>query len=204
MLGLISGGAAPRPWEQYGSVSFSGEVVWRNVVAAAAATLWYPTPAGWRWNPAFPAIYTSLDEAVCLAERVKRSGRRLIQILVGRAKVTVNGIGDLTSPAVQSGFGVTPDQLTVEEDYAAPQRIAAAAYAAGLSGLLVPAAMVTVAELYPFILVRRGRQVSRIATPQVGTNLVLFPDNLPEHEFSEMDRYLAEIQGVSRSPRPAV
>lgn len=204
MPGLRSGGAAPGQWERYGLVSFSGEVVWRNVVAAAAATLWHPTPAGWRWNPTFPAIYTSLDEAVCLAERVKRSGRRLIQVVVGRAQITVDGIGNLTGPVVQRGFGVTLDELTVEEEYAAPQSIAEAAYAAGLSGLLVPAAVATVAESYPFILVRRGRQVFRISTPQAGTNLVLFPENLHEHKFREIDRYSAEIQGVSRSPRPAV
>lgn len=81
---------------------FGPQVVFRQVIAASRA-LWEPIWSA-RWNNGFPALYTSLELHVASAERIQRTRARPVQLLVGRAVVTVNRTLDLgfASPCVSN------------------------------------------------------------------------------------------------------
>lgn len=107
-------------------------------------------------NQAFPALYTSLAPEIALWEMVRRSAARNLGYLrnnvLTELDVDLGRVLDLSDPAV---VGLTREEMT-GPDHGACQEIAAAGVAHGFQGLLVPSA----------------------ALP--GSNLVIFPLNLPE------------------------
>jgi RES domain-containing protein len=176
--------------------TFSGRVVHRQVLAARRRRLWRPSTRPWRWNTDFPALYTSLDEAVAIAERIKLTRARRIRILVGRAEATIHRTLDLTDASMQALLEVTPEEL-IAEDYDVPQALGALLFRGGVTGLLVPAALEAVAHVYPsFEMVRRQHREIR-KTPAGGTNLVIFTDNLTRDDgYLEQSRFACEIAGI--------
>lgn len=88
-----------------------------------------------------------------------------------------------------------PDILT--EAYTLPQRIGRLMRDAGLSGILVPAAIRTVARFFPTFRLRRDYSDLTVVAPASGRNLVIFPDPtgaVPPLE--EIERYTCILQGL--------
>lgn len=107
-------------------------------------------------DQAFPALYTSLAPEIALWEMVRRSAARSLTYLsnnvLSELAVDLGRVLDLSDPAV---VGLRREELT-GPDHSACQDLAVAAAVRDFHGLLVPSA----------------------ALP--GSNLVLFPRNLPE------------------------
>ena len=106
-----------------------------------------------RWNrgldyfpraDAFPALYTSTSPNVATWEYIRHSSRddgrqiwaRFLALTQTKQHVTLPKALDLRDPS-PAGFTVS---ALIGDDYMLPQEIAATAYAAGMSGLLVPTA----------------------------------------------------------------
>jgi len=175
---------------------FTGRVVYRQLLVQNPAGLWEPSARARRWNLGFPALYTSALLDVALAERIKRTLARPVSLVVGVANVSVARVVDVGLADVQHALGITVAALTTE-DYDLTQRLSAALFEAGVTGVLVPAAVASTAVLYPsFRVIRDGhREVRR--TPAAGTNLVLFTDNLRRGDaYPETDRFRCEVVGI--------
>ena len=92
----------------------------------------------------FAALYTAAGADVATWEMIRHSKstsglsmwQRFVERDLSKLRLTLQAVLDIRDPAPA---GLTVDTLT-EEDYALPQGIAAAAYASGLEGLLVPTA----------------------------------------------------------------
>lgn len=175
---------------------FAGQVAHRQLLAQASAGLWAPTSHARRWNTGFATLYTSLLLDVALAERVKRSLARPVQLVVGIARVSIARVLNFELAAVRRSFGLAEDALTTEE-YGLTQRLGAALFDAGITGLLVPAAIATTAAYYPsFRFTSEGRTEVR-PTPRGGTNLVIFTDKLNRGDgYPETGRFRCEIAGL--------
>lgn len=124
-------------------------LVWRHVPAGAE-----PLHLGWmqrargRWNtqrPRLTCLYTAYSADGALAEYEKlaidtvfaRSPRDLVSI-----RVTVEPVLDLTEPAIQALFGITPAQMTGSDssDLAACRRAVQVAFASGYRAIRAPSA----------------------------------------------------------------
>jgi RES domain len=127
---------------------FVGQVVHRQLPVQSPADLWAPTEHARRWNVGFPGLYTSLLLDVAFAERVKRTLARPAPLIVGVARASITRVLDFQLAAVQQALGVTFAALTTE-DYSSSQQLGAALFQAGITGLLVPAAIASTAALYP-------------------------------------------------------
>lgn len=107
-------------------------------------------------DQAFPALYASLAPEIALWEMVRRSAARNLGYLrnnvLTELEVHLDQVLDLSDPGVA---GLTREELT-GPDFSVCQDVAAVAVVRGFQGLLVPSA----------------------ALP--GSNLVLFPRNLPD------------------------
>jgi len=173
-----------------------GRIVYRQVLFARRRRVWRPSTRPWRWNTDFPALYTSLEENVTIAERVKLTGARRARIVMGIADATVHRTLDLTDPSLQALLGVTPEEL-VAETYDVPQALGTLLFQAGIAGLPVPAAITVVAKVYPSFEVVRGRDRDVRKTPASGTNFVVFTDNLTRGDgYPEQNRFVCEIVGI--------
>lgn len=174
----VPGGVLPARRLSFLVRPFHGEVVYRQVRYAWRRELWTASADPFRWSVGLLALYTSLTEDVAIAERIKRTGADPTRIVIGRAMVTLRAVGELNTPAGLRAAGVTLADLT-GPSYALPQGLARQAYAQGVAGLLVPAAIIGLASIYPTFryAVARGRAVDR-PMPVEGSNLVLFPERL--------------------------
>jgi hypothetical protein len=152
-----------------------------------------------RWNAGFPALYTGLDLDVALTERLKRTGPVAVRLLVGRADALIARTVDLCDLSVLGRLSLGTGELV--GDYALPQELGAAFLRAGVTGLLVPAAIAETAQLYPrFRVVREGQTPEVRQTPAQGVNLVIFTDNLVAGDrYPEIDRFSCEIRGLPAS-----
>ena len=125
---------------------FDGRVVYRQVPTGLAGqprpALWRPTRRPWRWNDAFPTLYTALSLEVAYAERLKRTGAAPVRLVVGVADVSIGRTLDLTDPSVLVRLRVRVADL-VADDHTVTRALGTAFYQAGITGLLVPAAIVT-------------------------------------------------------------
>jgi RES domain-containing protein len=176
---------------------FHGRILIRQVVAEAAATLWVPTVRPYRWSSGFPALYTSLELDVAIAERLKRTGLRRTRLAVGVARATIRRTVDLTADVALSVVGETVQDVS-GPDYDVPQRVGRGLFEAGIAALLVPAVITEVAHQYPRFLFVRGGHSEQRRTPSSGTNLVIFPDNLERGDgYPEVDRFVCEILGIA-------
>lgn len=123
---------------------------------------------GARWNPpGTPAIYTSVERALALAEAEYQIGLQPVRPRVRRTiygiAVTLGSALDLTDRAALACLGVGEAELE-SLDHTACQRIGGAVEWLGHDGLLVPSA--------------RGP----------GTNLVIFPNQQrADYEFRVID-----------------
>ena len=141
-------------------------VVYRHMFAG------YPAESentrGARWNPPeTPAIYTSVERALALAEAeykiALQSVRPRVRRTVCKMAVTLGSALDLTDRTALGRLGVGQAELE-SLDHAACQRIGGAVEWLGHDGLLVPSA--------------RGH----------GTNLVIFPNRQrADYEFRVID-----------------
>lgn len=124
--------------------------------------LWSATTAPFRWSVGFPALYTSLAEDVAIAERIKRTGTNPTRIVIGRAKAKLTAIAELTTPLGLAAAGTALADI-MGTTHMASQRLGRLAYEQGVTGLLVPAAIVGLAAIYPVIRYApaRGRAVDR-------------------------------------------
>ncbi len=86
---------------------FAGPVVYRNVRAIGGPPLWQSSRPGLRWNPTFPALYTSLELKTSLAERLKHSEPIPLEVVVGVAHVVAQRVADLTQSATLQHFQTT-------------------------------------------------------------------------------------------------
>lgn len=176
--------------------AFSGPVVYRTVRAVNAGRLWRASTPGFRWNPEFPAIYTSLALEVSLAERLKHSAVRTVAIVVGIGHATVARVADLTDHVSLGHFGVSGQDL-VRDDYTESHRLARAVYRTGTAGLLVPAAIGRVAQMHPKMRLNRQRIRQTLQTPDEGVNLVLYPDHFRNSDdLHELERFRAVLSGL--------
>lgn len=181
---------------------FQGQVIYRHVPAGSAGSLppalWRATTHPWRWNGAFPTLYTALSLDVSFAERLKRSGPAPVRVVVGVADATIARTIDLTDPAILALLGVGTPDLTRAE-YTLTRTLGIAFYHAGITALLVPAAIEIAARQYPRFRVVRGGVPELRATPASGTNAVIFPSNRrrgdrwPERRD---ERFECEIAGI--------
>ena len=109
---------------------------------------------------------------------------------------------DLGDPAILSSLGVSSDDLTTE-DYAVPQDLGGRFFRAGVTGLLVPAALRATALLYPRFRMVRDGQVVVHDTPATGVNVVLYPDNLHRGDaYPEVERFIC-LLAPTKSLRPS-
>lgn len=174
---------------------FSGTVVYRQTFDRNAGRLWTPSSAALRWSDAFNALYTSLDLAVALAERIKRTGATRVEIVVGIARVQIRRVVTLDDQAM-SALGTSREEVTTE-DSTLPQRLGRALFEQGAGAIAVPAAIAAVVQWFPEMRVERGLSMLTIATPRSGTNLVIFPDNRdPSDSRREVERYTCLLQGI--------
>ncbi len=165
----------PPGWQP---VRFQGRVIYRQVLRAQSPRRWlYSTYPG-RWNPSFPALYTSLSLDVALAERLKRTGTDLTDLTVGVGDVALERVADLTTPAALTRWGIGPEDVVLDRDYRVPHRIAATLHAEGATGLLAPAALSSVSRLLPRFVLRRDTHEETRRTPSSGVNLIIFPANV--------------------------
>ena len=179
---------------------FVGTVVFRNVARIRTTQLWTPTVRPGRLSKGFPALYASLSLEVSLAERVKRTTVDAVELTVGEGAVALGMVADLTATQARQQVRVTLRGLT-GTDYTVPQRIGARAYHAGLAGLLVPAAIRTVANQYPAIIMHVNNVRLRFRTPSSGVNLVVFPEHMRRGDsLHEILRYDCVVQGVRKVP----
>ena len=177
---------------------FSGRVVHRQVRRPHAHALWDPGFGPYRWNSGFPALYASLSLDVALAERIKRTLARPVDLVVGVAQADLRITLDLTAPAVQATLGMTAEELTAD-DHTLTQQLGRRLYDAGATALLVPAAITSTAALYPRFSMRRDGRVSIHATPAQGTNLVIYTDHLrPGDAYPEIERFACIVRGFRR------
>jgi len=157
--------------------------------------LWEPSFGPYRWNSGFPALYTSLTLEVALAERIKRTRARPVELVVGKAQASLHAVLDLTGDSVQKALGVAVADLTAD-DYSVAQRLAHRLYDAGVTALVVPAAIATTATLYPRFSMRRGARTAIYDTPVEGTNLVIYTENLHRGDaYPEVERFAAKCAG---------
>lgn len=176
--------------------AFSGPVVYRTVRAVNATTLWRASEPGYRWNPDFPAIYTSLAFEVSLAERLKHTAVRTVAIVVGIAHAAVTRVADLRDAASLRHFRVSSEDL-MRDDYAEPHRITRSVYRTGAAGLLVPAAIGGIAQTHPRMRLTRERIRQTLQTPREGVNLVLYPDHFGKSDdLRELERFRAILSGL--------
>jgi len=176
---------------------FSGRIVHRQVVGDRSDFLWQPTVLPWRWNAGFAALYTSVELHVTLAERLKIAFTFPIRLVVGLAEAAIARVLDLTAPSTLARLGLARDDLTTD-DYSVTQHLAVAFFAAGVTALLVPAAIEGVARLYPRFRLVRGKQAIVYPTPASGVNLVISPDNLRHLDrYPEIDRFACEVTGLA-------
>lgn len=177
---------------------FSGRVVHRQVRRPHAHALWDPGLGPYRWNSGFPALYTSLSLEVALAERIKRTLARPVELVVGIAQADLRVTLDLTAPAVRATLGVTAEELTAD-DHTLTQQLGRRLYDGGTTALLVPAAIASTAALYPRFPIRRDGRVSIHATPAQGTNLLIYTDHLrPGDAYPEIERFACVARGLRR------
>lgn len=176
--------------------AFAGRVIHRQLPTASPADLWEPTSRPRRWNYGFPALYTSLVFVVAIAERVKRTLARSVELLMGVGAASIARVVDVALSDVRAALGASVEDLTTE-DYTFTQQVGAALFRAGVTGLLVPSAIADTARLYPrFRFVRDGHVEIR-PTPASGVNLVIFTDNfLPGDGYPETMRFICEIAGI--------
>lgn len=175
---------------------FSGTIVYRQTFVRNVRRLWTPSRAPLRWSAGFNAVYTSLDLAVALAERVKRTGATRVEIVVGIARVQIRRVVTLDDEAM-SALGTSREEVTAE-DYSLPQRLGRALFEQGAGAIAVPAAIARVAEWFPEMRVERGLSTLTVATPRFGTNLVIFPDNRDRSDSRrEVERYTCLLQGIA-------
>lgn len=133
-------------------------VPWTGVVFRVHGPTWKGDDPGGslvvsgRWNiggdhptmdPPFPVLYASTSSAVATWEYIRHSRRstademwRRMNTVIARLDVALPKALDLRDPP---SLGI-PSVVFTGEDYQTAQEIAAAAYADGLSGLLVPSA----------------------------------------------------------------
>lgn len=182
---------------------FDGRVVYRQVPMGPPdrpqPALWRPTSRPWRWNAEFPTLYTALSLGVAFTERIKRTGAVPIRLLVGIADVSIARVLDLTDPTVLGLLPLRAADLTTD-DHTVTRGLGSAFFHAGITALLVPAAIAATARDYPrFRVVRDGRATIEI-TPREGTNLAIFRSNRrPRDSWPErsVERFVCEIAGLS-------
>ncbi len=161
------------------------EVVFRNIPARAHVGLWNYSSRSYRWSVGAPTLYASTDAVVCLAERVKQTLARPLQVELGYAEI------DLQLGANLAAAGALPVQLpdVLSADYVVPQRIGMMLHKVGISALVVPAAIGEVAALFPRIEVTNTTStltgVHEI--PSSGTNVVVFRDRLAAQDRITFD-----------------
>lgn len=174
---------------------FSGRVVHRQVRRPYAPALWDPGLGPYRWNSGVPALYTSLSLGVALAERIKRTLARPVELVVGVAQADLGATLDLTAPAVRAVLGVTAEELTAD-DCTLTQQLGRQLYDAGATALLVPAAIAGTAALYPRFSMQRDGRVSIHATPPQGANLLIYTDHLqPGDAYPKIERFACTVRG---------
>lgn len=157
--------------------------------------LWHSSRPGLRWNPTFPALYTSLELELSLAERLKHSEPVPLEVVVGVAHIVAHRVVDLTQPTTLQHFRTAGTDL-VRDDYHEPHRIAEIIHRLDVAGLLVPSAIGMVSQRFPRMQLTRDRLRIVHDTPRTGLNLVLFPDRY--QEFRELERYHAILRGLTR------
>src|SRR5262249_21166924 len=92
----------------------------------------------------FAALYTRVSDAVATWEFLRHSRTasaaemwlRLTSVNISRLRIRLSAVLDLRDPSVA---GLVPEDL-LDDDYALPQAIGAAAFTRQLEGLLVPSA----------------------------------------------------------------
>ncbi len=165
----------------------------------AARRLWRPTAHPWRWNDVFPTLYTSLTLAISFAERIKRYGATPIDVLVGIADASIARTIDLTDSAALALLGLTVGDL-MTEDHTLTRALGMAFFQAGVTALLVPAAIETTARQYPRFRVVRDGRITNHRTPAGGTNVVIFHSNRKRGDGwreRRSGRFVCEIAGLS-------
>ncbi|MBI4342532.1 MAG: RES family NAD+ phosphorylase [Candidatus Omnitrophica bacterium] len=170
-------------------VPFLGDVVYRQVRYARRRLLWIPSIDPYRWSVGFPALYTSLFEDVAIAERIKRTGADPTRIVLGTARTEIQSVADLITPTGLAAAGVTLADIT-GPGHVRSQRLGREAYDRGVAGLLVPAAIFGLAEIFPTFRYApaRGRSADR-SMPRDGVNLVLFLER-----FAPNDAFVRDVR----------
>lgn len=170
-------------------------IIVRQTFRDRVAALWAPTSYPWRWNRDFPALYTSFELRVAMAERLVHTPD-LTHLVVGRAVARIARTIDLTAPATLHALGLNTTDLT-QPTYGFTQLLAARFYLSGITALVVPAAIEEVARIYPRYRVTRGRRASIHLTPSSGTNLVIFPENQASGDgYPEQERFMVDLEGL--------
>lgn len=86
----------------------------------------------------FGILYTSESEQVCIAER-KRAGLSPKSQMIGKLKVSIEKVLDLTSHETRQLLGLSEEDLT-QDDYTLTQEIGSSARQAGYEAIMVSSA----------------------------------------------------------------
>ena len=172
----------------------SATVIYRQVRTAHRNELWIRTPPGGRWNPHFPALYVSLEQDVALAERIKRTGALPTSLVVGIGSLHLPRALDIRLAKVQALLRITRASIT-RDNYGTSHILAALLFDAGVTGLIVPAALLSTARMYPHFWFDRDDARELRRTPSGGANVVVFGRNV---DLDETDRFECTIRGVPR------
>jgi hypothetical protein len=112
------------------------------------------------------------------------------------ATAHITRVVDFGLAEVQQTLSVSIEALTTE-DYTLTRQLGAALFQAGVTGLLVPAAIAETARRYPTFRFTRDGHSEVCPTPTSGTNLVIFTNNLRRGDaYPETARFFCEVVGI--------
>lgn len=158
----------------------------RNLPESVSENLWKPRTVEDRWNRAgISTLYTSTASDVSSAERVKHVNGAPITIVLGTARIHIERAVDLTDP----GALPIPHEQVLGDDKSVARAIGSALYDAGVTALVVPAAITLTATLFPRMTVRNlpTGELTTVPTPAAGTNVVIFTESVTPEDSIQYD-----------------
>lgn len=164
----------------------AGAIAVGNLPESVSENLWKPRTVEDRWNRAgISTLYTSIASDVSFAERVKHVNGAPIAIVLGRARIHIERAVELTDP----GALPIPHEQVLGDNKSVAQAVGSALYDAGITALVVPAAITLAARLFPRMTVRdlQADELTTVPTPATGANVVIFTESVTPEDSVQYD-----------------